>query len=386
MDFELSEEQRLLKDSVERLFADRYDFETRKRFMASADGWSRDAWKQYAELGLLGLPFDEKHGGFGGGPVETMIVTEAMGRALALEPYLATVVLAGGLLRHAGNEAQRSALLPKIADGTLLLAFAHAERQSRYDLGDVTTTAKKNGAVFVLDGAKSLVLHGDCADQLVVSARVSGGRKDREGIALFLVDGKANGLSRRGYQTVDGLRAAEIMLEGVKVNADALLGEPGKAFPTIQRVVHEAIAALAAEAVGAMISMHEMTVDFLRTRKQFGVPIGSFQVLQHKAVDMLIAIEQARSIMFYGTMMAAEDDAAERDKAMSAVKTQIGRSGEIVGRIGTQLHGGIGMTMEYKGGHYFKRLTVIDTLFGNADHHLKMLARFDGPRAKGEVS
>jgi pimeloyl-CoA dehydrogenase small subunit len=386
MDFELSEEQRLLKDSVERLFADRYDFETRKRFMASADGWSRDAWKQYAELGLLGLPFDEKHGGFGGGPVETMIVTEAMGRALALEPYLATVVLAGGLLRHAGNEAQRSALLPKIADGTLLLAFAHAERQSRYDLGDVTTTAKKNGAVFVLDGAKSLVLHGDCADQLVVSARVSGGRKDREGIALFLVDGKANGLSRRGYQTVDGLRAAEIMLEGVKVNADALLGEPGKAFPTIQRVVHEAIAALAAEAVGAMISMHEMTVDFLRTRKQFGVPIGSFQVLQHKAVDMLIAIEQARSIMFYGTMMAAEDDATERDKAMSAVKTQIGRSGEIVGRIGTQLHGGIGMTMEYKGGHYFKRLTVIDTLFGNADHHLKMLARFDGPRAKGEVS
>jgi len=386
MDFELSEEQRLLKDSVERLFADRYDFETRKRFMASADGWSRDAWKQYAELGLLGLPFDEKHGGFGGGPVETMIVTEAMGRALALEPYLATVVLAGGLLRHAGNEAQRSALLPKIADGTLLLAFAHAERQSRYDLGDVTTTAKKNGAVFVLDGAKSLVLHGDCADQLVVSARVSGGRKDREGIALFLVDGKANGLSRRGYQTVDGLRAAEIMLEGVKVNADALLGESGKAFPTIQRVVHEAIAALAAEAVGAMISMHEMTVDFLRTRKQFGVPIGSFQVLQHKAVDMLIAIEQARSIMFYGTMMAAEDDAAERDKAMSAVKTQIGRSGEIVGRIGTQLHGGIGMTMEYKGGHYFKRLTVIDTLFGNADHHLKMLARFDGPRAKGEVS
>lgn len=386
MDFELSEEQRLLKDSVERLFADRYDFETRKRFMASADGWSRDAWKQYAELGLLGLPFDEKHGGFGGGPVETMIVTEAMGRALALEPYLATVVLAGGLLRHAGNEAQRSALLPKIADGTLLLAFAHAERQSRYDLGDVTTTAKKNGAVFVLDGAKSLVLHGDCADRLVVSARVSGGRKDREGIALFLVDGKASGLSRRGYQTVDGLRAAEIMLEGVKVNADALLGEPGKAFPAIQRVVHEAIAALAAEAVGAMISMHEMTVDFLRTRKQFGVPIGSFQVLQHKAVDMLIAIEQARSIMFYGTMMAAEDDATERDKAMSAVKTQIGRSGEIVGRIGTQLHGGIGMTMEYKGGHYFKRLTVIDSLFGNADHHLKMLARFDGPRAKGAVS
>jgi pimeloyl-CoA dehydrogenase small subunit len=375
MDFELSEEQRLLKDSVERLFADRYDFEARKRFMQSADGWSRDVWKQYAELGLLGLPFEEKHGGFGGGPIETMIVMEAMGRALALEPYLATVILGGGLIRHAGSEAQRSSILSKVADGSLFLAFAHAERQSRYDLADVATTARKDASGFVLDGAKSLVLHGESADQLIVSARVSAGRRERDGISLFLVDGNANGVSRRGYQTVDGLRAAEITLEGVKVNADEAFGEPGKALPAIERVVHEAIAALAAEAVGGMIAMHEMTVDYLRTRKQFGVPIGSFQVLQHKAVDMLVAIEQARSIMFYGTMMAAEEDAAERGKAMSAVKVQIGRSGQIVGQIGTQLHGGIGMTMEYKGGHYFKRLTVIDSLFGNADHHLKMLAR-----------
>lgn len=378
MDFGLSEEQRLLKDSVERLLADRYDFETRKRHMESADGWSRDAWKQYAELGLLGLPFEEQHGGFGGGPVETMIVMEAFGRALALEPYLATVLLGGGLLRHAGNDAQRGAFLPKVADGSLLLAFAHAERQARYDLGDVATTVKKDGAGFVLDGAKSLVLHGDSADQFIVSARVSGGRRDRDGIALFLVDGKAKGLTRRGYQTVDGLRAAEITLESVNVASDAALGEPDKSFSVIERVVHEAIAALAAEAVGAMTAMHEMTVDFLRTRKQFGVPIGNFQVLQHKAVDMLVAIEQARSIMFYGTMMAAEDNAEERRKAMSAVKVQIGRSAQIVGQIGTQLHGGIGMTMEYKGGHYFKRLAIIDTMFGNADHHLKALARAGG--------
>lgn len=378
MDFGLSEEQRLLKDSVERLLADRYDFETRNRHMESADGWSRDIWKQYAELGLLGLPFEEQHGGFGGGPVETMIVMEAMGRALALEPYLATVVLGGGLVRHAGSDAQCGAVLPKIAEGSLLLAFAHAERQSRYDLGDVVTTAKKDGSDFVIDGTKSLVLHGDSADQLVISARVSGERRDRDGIALFLVDEKAKGLTRRGYQTVDGLRAAEITLEGVRVGADAALGEPGRALPVIERAVHEAIAALAAEAVGAMTAMHEMTVDFLRTRKQFGVPIGSFQVLQHKAVDMLVAIEQARSIMFYGTMMATEDAAAERAKAMSAVKTQIGRSGQIVGQIGTQLHGGIGMTMEYKGGHYFKRLAVIDTMFGNAEHHLKALARAGG--------
>ena len=378
MDFELSEEQRLLKDSVDRLLADRYDFEARRRHMDSPDGWGRDIWRQYAELGLLGLPFDEKHGGFGGGPVETAIVMEAFGRALALEPYLATVVLGGGLVRLAGNDAQRGAILPKIADGSLLLAFAHAERQSRYDLGDVTTLAKKDGAGYVLSGAKSLVLHGDSADQFVVSARISGERRDRDGIGLFLVDGKANGLARRGYQTADGLRAAEITLEDVRVAADAALGVPGKAFPAIERIVHEAIAALAAEAVGAMTAMHEMTVEFLRTRKQFGVPIGSFQVLQHKAVDMLVAIEQARSIMFYGTMMSAEPDADARGKAMSAVKAQIGNSSRIVGQIGTQLHGGIGMTMEYKGGHYFKRLAIIDSMFGNADHHLKALARSGG--------
>jgi pimeloyl-CoA dehydrogenase small subunit len=378
MDFGLSEEQRLLKDSVERLLADRYDFESRKRFMQSADGWSRELWKQYADLGLLGLPFEEKHGGFGGGPVEIMIVMEAIGRALALEPFVATVLLGGGLVRHAGGDAQRAAILPKIASGELLLAFAHAERQSRYDMGDVLLSAKRDGAGHVLDGAKSLVLHGDSADQLVVSARVAGGRKDRDGIGLFLVDAKAKGVSRRGYQMNDGQRAAEVTFEGVKIGGDAVLGEPGKAFAAIERVVHETIAALAAEAVGAMVAMHEMTVDYLRTRKQFGVPIGSFQVLQHKAVDMLVAIEQARSIMFYGTMMAAEADANARRKAMAAVKAQIGRSGQAVGQIGTQLHGGIGMTMEYKGGHYFKRLAIIDTMFGDADHHLATLARMGG--------
>jgi pimeloyl-CoA dehydrogenase small subunit len=378
MDFGLSEEQRLLKESIERLLSGRYDFEKRKAFMQSAEGWSRELWKQYAELGLLGLPFDEKHGGFGGGPVETMIVMEAFGRALVLEPFLATVVLGGGLLRHAGSDAQRAAILPEVATGDRLLAFAHAERQSRYDLGDVLAMARRDGSGYVLDGAKSLVLHGDSAHQLIVSARVSGGRKDHDGIGLFLIDAKANGVSRRGYQTNDGQRAAEILLEGVKVGGDAALGEPGKAFPLIERVVHEAIAALAAEAVGAMTAMHEMTVDYLRTRKQFGIAIGSFQVLQHKAVDMLIAIEQARSIMMYGTMMAAESDAMERAKAMAAVKAQIGRSGHTVGQIGTQLHGGIGMTMEYKGGHYFKRLAMIDTMFGDADHHLGALARMGG--------
>jgi pimeloyl-CoA dehydrogenase small subunit len=378
MDFSFTDEQRLLKDSVERLLADRYGFEARQRFMKEPAGWSRELWRGYAELGLLGLPFEEKHGGIGGGPVETMIVMEAFGRALALEPFFATVVLGGGLLRLGADEAMRAALIPKIVAGDLLLAFAHAEPQSRYDLADVATTARRDGAHYVLDGAKTLVIHGDCADNVAVSARLAGARRDRDGIGLFLVDAGASGLSRRGYPTVDGLRAAEATLSGVRVRADEVIGEPGNAYPLIAWAVDAAIAALAAEAVGAMAAMHEMTVDYLKTRKQFGVPIGSFQVLQHRAAEMLMALEQARSMALFATMMAEEPDAIERRKAMSAAKVQIGRSGRIVGQQAIQLHGGIGMTMEYKVGHYFKRVTAIDALFGDADHHLAELAGLGG--------
>jgi pimeloyl-CoA dehydrogenase small subunit len=378
MDFALTDEQRLLKDSVERLMADRYGFEARQRFMKTPGGWDRAMWRAYAELGLLGLPFPERHGGIGGGPVETMIVMEAFGRALALEPFLATVVLGGGLLRLAADEPMQATLMPQIAAGHLLLAFAHAERQSRYDLADVATSARRNGGHYVLDGAKSLVIHGDCADKLIVSARVAGGRRDHDGIALFVVDAAAPGVVRRAYPTVDGLRAAEVALNGVRVAADAVVGEPGKALPMIAQVVDGAIAALAAEAVGAMAAMHEITVEYLKTRNQFGVPIGSFQVLQHRAAEMLIALEQARSMALFATMMADESDASERHRAIAAAKVQIGRSGRFVGQQAIQLHGGIGMTMEYKVGHYFKRITTIDTLFGDADHHLAELARLGG--------
>ena len=378
MDFALTDEQRLLKESVERLLADRCRFEDRQRFMAEPTGWSRVLWRSYAELGLLGLPFEEKHGGVGGGPVETMIVMEAFGRALALEPFFATIVLGGGLLRLGADEAMRAALIPQIAAGDLLLAFAHAERQSRYDLADIATAARRDGADYVLDGVKSLVIHGDCADKLVVSARLVGARTDRDGIGLFVVDADAAGVSRRAYPTVDGLRAAEVILSGVRVGADRVLSEPGKAFPLIAKVVDSAIAALAAEAVGAMGAMHESTVEYLKTRKQFGVPIGSFQVLQHRASEMLIALEQARSMAVFATMMAEEPDPTERRKAIAAAKVQIGRSGRFVGQQAIQLHGGIGMTMEYKVGHYFKRVTMIDTLFGDADHHLAELARLGG--------
>ena len=378
MDFELSDEQRLLKDSVERLTTQRYDFETRKKFMAEPDGWSRDMWRQYAELGLTALPFAEEQGGIGGGPVETMIVMEAFGRALALEPYLATVVLGGGFLRHGASDAVKGELLPKIASGEALLSFAHIERQARYDLADVATTAKKDGAGYVLNGEKSLAVHGDCADKLIVSARASGDQRSKNGIGLFLVDARQDGVSRRGYPTMDGLRAAEVTLQNVKIGADAVIGEPGNAYPLIERVVDSGIAALAAEAVGAMSAMHEITVDYLKQRKQFGVPIGNFQVLQHRAGDMLIALEQARSMAMLATMMSEEENAAERRKAIAAAKVQIGRSAKIVGQGAIQLHGGIGMTMEYKVGHYFKRVTMIDTMFGDADYHLAALARMGG--------
>jgi pimeloyl-CoA dehydrogenase small subunit len=378
MDFDLSEEQRLLKESVDRLIADRYSFEDRKKYMKEAGGWSRAMWSQYAEMGLLGLPFAEADGGMGGGPVETMIVMESFGTGLVLEPYFATVVLAGGFLRLAGSDAQRKRFVPKIAEGKCLMAFAQIEPQSRYDLGDVSTTAKRSGNDWVLDGKKVVVLHGDCADWLVVTARVAGSRRDRDGIGVFLVDAKAAGVTRRGYPTQDGLRAAEIEFKGVKVPAPDVIGEPGKALPLVEQVADQAIAALCAEAVGAMQVSQDTTVEYLKVRKQFGVPIGSFQALQHRAADMLIALEQARSMALFATMMAAEPDAAERRKSISAAKIQIGKSGRFIGQQSIQLHGGIGMTDEYKIGHYFKRLTMIELAFGDTDFHLSSLAEAGG--------
>jgi alkylation response protein AidB-like acyl-CoA dehydrogenase len=288
------------------------------------------------------------------------------------------VVLGGGFLRHGGSAQQCADLVPKIADGSLTLAFAHTERQSRYDLHDIETRAVREGAGWVLDGEKGVVLHGDSADKLIVTARLGGGRRDRDGVGVFIVDGKAEGVARRGYPTQDGLRAAEIALARVRVGPQGVLGEPGAALPLVERVVDEGIAALCAEAVGAMAAMHELTLEYLKTRRQFGREIGSFQILQHRAVDMLIALEQARSMAMFATMMAAEEDAVERRNALSAAKVQIGRSAKFIGQQAIQLHGGIGMTMEYKVGHYFKRVTMIDTMFGDADYHLRELARRGG--------
>lgn len=378
MNFDLNEEQRMLKDAVDRLIVDQYGFDQRARYQDQADGWSRALWAQFADLGLLGLPFSEADGGFDGGSVETMIVMEAIGRGLLLEPYLATIVLAGGLLSASANDAQRAELLPALISGQLLLAFAHSESQARYDLADVATTARRDGDDWILDGAKRFVLHGDCADKLLVSARVSGNRRDADGIALFLVDASAEGLSRRGYLTQDRLRAADVTLSSVRVTAASLVGEAGKALGHIDKVVDAAIAALCAEAVGAMEQAQALTVDYLKVRKQFGVAIGSFQALQHKAVDMLVMTEQARSMALYASMMVNDPDPLERRKAMSAAKVQIGRSARFVSQQAVQLHGGIGVTEECQIGHYMRRLSMLEFMFGDTDHHLAQLARDGG--------
>ncbi|MGD0433418.1 MAG: acyl-CoA dehydrogenase family protein [Acetobacteraceae bacterium] len=373
MDFDLSDEQRLLKESVDRLILDQYQFQQRKQYMAEPAGYSATIWQRFADQGLLGLPFPETLGGFGGGSVEMMIVAEAFGRGLVVEPYFATVILAGGLLRRAADPALLASLVPQLTAGTLKLAFGHVERHSRYDLANVTTTAQKDQSDYILNGAKSVVLHGDGADKILITARISGAQMDRDGIGLFLVDADAPGLSRRGYPTQDGMRAAEIVLSGVRATALS-----DNALPVIEHAIDEAIAALCSEAVGTMQSMHDLTLEYLKTRKQFGRPIGSFQVLQHRSVDMLVALEQARSMAMFAAVMAAEENPVERRRAIAAAKVQIGRSGRLIGQEAVQLHGGIGMTMEYSVGHYFKRMTMIDQLFGDADHHLASLARLGG--------
>src|ERR1700748_2644943 len=378
MDFDLTEEQRLLKDRVDELLPDSYDFEARKKYQKKKGGWSQQVWSKLAEQGLLGLPFAEADGGFGAGGVETMIVMEALGRALVLEPYLATVVIAGGFLRHGGSAEQKAAHIPGIIDGSKTFAFAQLEKNSRYDLFDVATTAKKKGAGWVIDGEKFVVLNGEAADTLIVTARTKGSQRDKTGIGVFLVPATAKGVTKKAYPTQDGLHAADITFTGVEVGSDAVIGDPENGLPLIERVVDEARTALCAEAVGLMDESLKTTVEYIKTRKQFGVAIGSFQTLQHRAADMFVAVEQARSMSMFVTMAADFDDANERAQAVAAAKVQIAKSGKFVGQQSIQLHGGIGMTMEAKIGHYFKRLTMIENTFGDTDYQLRRVTEGGG--------
>ena len=378
MDFDLTEEQRLLKDSIDGLLADAYDFDKRKLYMKEKGGWSKALWGKLAEQGLLGLPFAETDGGFGAGAVETMIVMEALGKALVVEPYLATVVVAGGFLRHGGSAEQKAKYIPGIIDGSKTFGFAQLEKNSRYDLFDVVTTAKKKGDGWVIDGEKFVVLNGENADTLIVTARTKGGQRDKAGIGVFLVPADAKGITKKGYPTQDGLHAADITFTNVEVGADAAIGDPENGLPLIERVADEARIALCAEAVGAMDQSLKDTVEYIKTRKQFGVAIGSFQSLQHRAADMFVALEQARSMSMFATMASDFSDAKERSSAVAAAKVQVGKSLKFVGQQSIQLHGGIGMTMEAKIGHYFKRLTMIENTLGDTDYHLRRVSEGGG--------
>jgi pimeloyl-CoA dehydrogenase small subunit len=371
MDFSLSEEQTLLQDSVQRFIQNDYAFAARQKTIKSEDGFSRAHWKTFAELGWLGVPFPEADGGFGGGAIESMIMQEQFGKGLVVEPYVPSVVLAGGALRIAGDAPQKQKYLAPIIDGSKQAALAYAEPQGRFNLADLHTTAKGDGDGWVLSGHKAVVLNGPAADFLVVSARTAGGVRDLSGVSLFIVDADAPGISRRDYPTVDGLRASEITFENVKLGADALLGGAGEGYAVLEQVIDEGIMAVGSEAVGAMEVLYKTTVEYCKTREQFGQPIGKFQVLQHRMVDMFMEHEQAKSLMFMAAMRMDEGYGPEARKAISAFKVQVGKSGRFVGQNAIQLHGGMGMTDELAVGHYFKRLTTIDTLFGNVDFHLK---------------
>jgi pimeloyl-CoA dehydrogenase small subunit len=368
MDFSFTEEQSMLRDTVASYLADNYSFDQRRATLAKEPGWSPAVWKAFAEeLGILGAPFSEELGGLGGGPVENMIVMEEMGKALVVEPYLGTVVIGGGFLKHSGH-AQAEALIGQIIAGEAIFAFAYAEPQGRYNLADLKTTAKKEGGGYVLNGHKAVVIGAPYATHLIVTARTGGGQRDAQGVSVFIVPKDAAGVTTRDYPTVDGFRASEVYLENVAVGVEALVGPEGQAAPLIEKVVDEAIAATCAEACGVLRKLHEGTLEYTKQRKQFGQPISAFQVLQHRMVDMFIQVEQSISMTYMATIKLGDE--AERSKAAAAAKVQIGKACKFVGQNAIQLHGGMGMTDEMAIGHYFKRATMIESAFGSTDHHL----------------
>jgi hypothetical protein len=372
MDFNFTDEQSMLRDTVASYLADHYSFDQRRAMLARDPGWSPQVWKAFAEeLGILGAPFSEELGGLGGGPVENMIVMQEMGRSLVVEPYLGTVVIGGGFLKHSGY-AGAEALIGQIIAGESILAFAYAEPQGRYNLADLKTTATKDGAGWTLNGQKAVVIGAPYATHLIVTARTGGGQRDQEGVTVFIVEKGAAGVTTRDYPTVDGFRASEVTFENVKLGADALVGPEGQAMPLIEKVVDEAVVATCGEACGVLSKLHEGTLEYTRQRRQFGQPISAFQVLQHRMVDMFIQVEQAVSMTYMATIKLADD--RQRSKSAAAAKVQIGKACKFVGQNAIQLHGGMGMTDEMAIGHYFKRATMIESAFGSTDH---FLARYE---------
>jgi len=374
VNFDYTEEQQLLANSVKQFLAKDYTFEARKAILQSAAGYSEQVWATFAEMGLLGLPFASEYGGFGGNAVDLMPVMEAIGEGLVVEPYLATVGLGGRFVVRGGTSAQKKAILPALIEGKLKLAFAQTERGARYNLAHIAARAKKSSNGYVIDGEKGVVIHGPCADKLIVSVRTARNETDAQGISLFLIDQNAPGVSLKTYRTVDNLRAADIRFSGVTVPIDALIGKEGEALPLIEEVVDYATALLCAEAVGAIKYASDATLEYLKTRKQFGVPIGSFQALQHRMVDMMISYEQAQSMACLACVKVDSADAVERRRVVSAAKIKIADACRHVSQESVQLHGGMGMTEELKVSHTFRRLTTIAQTFGDADHHLERFA------------
>ena len=375
MNFELSEEQKMIQQSVERFVQENYDLPKRVEISSKDPGYSKDYWNSMAELGWLGLPFSEKDGGFGGNQIDTLVIMEQFGKGLVLEPFLANIVLGGGAIQMGGSEELKNEMLSSLIEGSKQLTLAYAEQQSRFDLEDVATSARKEGEKYIINGQKSMVLNAESADHLVVVTRTNGGQVDEEGITLFLVDSDTKGLEKQNFPTVDGLRASEITFDNVEVSSERMIGDLDKGFDILRVVSNNAILALCAEAVGAMEILYKDTVEYTQQREQFDHPLSDFQVLQHRMVDMFMEYEQCKSLLFRATMETIQDPVLAQ-RTIHALKHLIGKSGIFVGENAVQLHGGMGVTEELRIGHFFKRLLVIDSQFGNADFHLDKFTSF----------
>ena len=370
MDFTFNEEQTMIQDQVEQFIQKEYDWETRQELSNSDLGFGAHNWKTFSELGWLGIAVSEKNGGFGGSSIETMLIMEEFGKGLVVEPFLETVVMSAGILDRHGTDEQKNQVLNSVINGEMHLALAYAEPQSRFNLSDVVTEAKEDGDNFVINGFKSVVMNGPSANKIIISARTSGTQLEDKGISLFLVDSDIEGLTKSDYKTVDGRKASDINLENVIVSNSCLIGSLNAGFDILDEAIDRSILAISAEAVGAMEILYKTTVEYTKTREQFGTPIGKFQVLQHRMVDMFMEYEQCKSLLYMATMKN-EESAPDAKKAISGLKYQVGKAGKFVGQQSVQLHGGMGVTDELNVGHYFKRLTTIGTIFGNADFHLK---------------
>ncbi len=370
MDFTFNEEQSLIQDQVDQFVQKEYDWETRQALSNSDLGFGEDNWKKFADLGWLGICVSEDSGGFGGSSIESMLIMEAFGKGLVVEPFLETVIMSGGLIDDHGSDEQKSSVLEPAISGEMHLALAYAEPQSRFNLSDVVTEAKSDGDNFILNGYKSVVMNGPSADKIIISARTSGAQLDESGISLFIVDANSDGLNKTNYKTVDGRRASDLTLENVSVSKSSLIGDQDKGFAILDSAIDKAILAISAEAVGAMEVLYKTTVEYTKTREQFGTAIGKFQVLQHRMVDMFMEYEQCKSLLYMATMKH-EEGAEDAKKAISGLKYQVGKAGKFIGQQAVQLHGGMGVTDELNVGHYFKRLTTVGTIFGNTDYHLK---------------